>query len=158
MTSLSVTADSSVLVSASEDGTARSWHVASRQCVHKTEGVGGKGGGGGGGAVSQVLLLPLPEALMMIRAAAGGGGGGGGGGGRKRQSLPLAPFDKFMRSTSGKVCMCVCMRAPAFFALAAAAVVVYCSLLLVVVVAAEIMLLTSLSWLLFVDCLLLWWR
>ncbi|CAM9600506.1 unnamed protein product, partial [Pylaiella littoralis] len=97
VTSLSVTADSSVLVSASEDGTARSWHVASRQCVHKTEGVCGKGGG----AVSQVLLLPLPEALMIVRAAAGGGGGGGGGG-RKRQSLPLAPFDKFMRSSSGK--------------------------------------------------------
>ncbi|CAN0303524.1 unnamed protein product, partial [Ectocarpus fasciculatus] len=33
VTSLSVTADSSVLVSSSEDGTVRSWHVASRQCV-----------------------------------------------------------------------------------------------------------------------------
>lgn len=46
VTSLSVTTDSSVLVSASEDGTARSWHVASRQCVQKTEGVGGAGGKG----------------------------------------------------------------------------------------------------------------
>ncbi|CAM9295934.1 unnamed protein product, partial [Hapterophycus canaliculatus] len=44
VTSLSVTTDSSILVSASEDGTARSWHVASRQCVQKTEGVGGGGG------------------------------------------------------------------------------------------------------------------
>ncbi|CAB1098158.1 unnamed protein product [Ectocarpus sp. CCAP 1310/34] len=87
VTSLSVTADSSVLVSSSEDGTVRSWHVASRQCVQKTEGVVG-----GKGAVSQALLMPLPEALMMVRAA--------GAGGRKRQSVPLSPFDKFMRSSS----------------------------------------------------------
>lgn len=40
VTCLSVTADSSVLVSGSEDGTARSWHVASRQCVQKIEGIG----------------------------------------------------------------------------------------------------------------------
>ncbi|CAM9324369.1 unnamed protein product, partial [Laminaria digitata] len=39
VTSLSVTADSSVLVSGSEDGTARSWHVASRQCLQRTEAV-----------------------------------------------------------------------------------------------------------------------
>eukprot|EP00903_Cladosiphon_okamuranus_P009951 g9442.t1 len=97
VTSLSVTSDSTVLVSASEDGTTRSWHVASRQCVQKTEGVGG---GGKGVAVSQVLLLPIPEALMIVRAA--GRGGGSGGCGRRRQSVPLAPFDKFMRISTGK--------------------------------------------------------
>lgn len=97
-----------MLVSASEDGTARSWHVASRQCVQKTEGVGG---GGKGAAVSQVLLLPMPEALMIVRA----GGGGGGGGGRRRQSVPLAPFDKFMRTSSGKVRACVGVVVRAFY-------------------------------------------
>lgn len=37
ITSLAVTSDSSMLVSGSEDATMRTWHVASRQCVHKTE-------------------------------------------------------------------------------------------------------------------------
>lgn len=36
VTSLSVTEDSGVLVSGSEDGSVRSWHVASRQCVQQT--------------------------------------------------------------------------------------------------------------------------
>lgn len=56
------------------------------------------------GGVSQVVLLPLPEALLLVRAGGGGssGVGGGGGGGRTKQPVPLAPFDKFMR-TSPKV-------------------------------------------------------
>ncbi|CAM9095070.1 unnamed protein product [Ascophyllum nodosum] len=92
VTSLSVTEDSSVLVSGSEDGTVRSWHVASRQCVQQTA-VAEKGGG-----VSEVLLLPLPEALMISGGAVSVGGGVGG---RryKKQSAPLAPFDKFMRTS-----------------------------------------------------------
>lgn len=49
------------------------------------------------GGVSQVVLFPLPEALMVRR---GGSGGGGGGRRREKLSVPLAPFDKFMRTTS----------------------------------------------------------
>ena len=45
-----------------------------------------------------MLLLPLPEALMISGGAVSVGGGVGG---RryKKQSAPLAPFDKFMRTS-----------------------------------------------------------
>lgn len=43
ITCLAVSSDSSVLVSGSEDGTVRTWHVASRQCVQKID-APGKGG------------------------------------------------------------------------------------------------------------------
>ncbi|CAN0167623.1 unnamed protein product [Ectocarpus sp. 12 AP-2014] len=92
VTSLSVTADSSVLVSSSEDGTVRSWHVASRQCVQKTEGVvGGKGGTGGSAStigVRAALDAIQGRGLGMQSSRRGGGAAtseGGGGEGEERQ-------------------------------------------------------------------------
>ncbi|CAN0450293.1 unnamed protein product, partial [Discosporangium mesarthrocarpum] len=37
VTCLAVTRDGALLVSGSEDGTARTWHIMSRQCVQKID-------------------------------------------------------------------------------------------------------------------------
>lgn len=75
--SLACTIAGGLLVSASEDGTLRTWHTASRQCIHTIE-LSSKG------SLSQVILLLAPASILSNQ------------GEQTKVTHPLAPFKKHL--------------------------------------------------------------
>uniref|UniRef100_A0A7S2XTW7 Anaphase-promoting complex subunit 4 WD40 domain-containing protein n=1 Tax=Fibrocapsa japonica TaxID=94617 RepID=A0A7S2XTW7_9STRA len=109
VTSLAYSQSTNLLLSCSEDGTMRSWHVLTGQCL-KTVRPQKEGGGGASGPLAQVLVVPRPYALSShtsrtnegVSTGMGARKGGRGKSGPAVAATPLQPLKKHRQESTGK--------------------------------------------------------